>query len=310
VDRVAPRIGTWSKRLLALTGFVAGTVFGAVLQEALSTELRLLEGAIAILCLAVVGLTALLGEMERTAKLSHVDIVEHLGEVERITRDSLETFGKYFNLRVRCQMIRDTNNYHSPDQDLVVEAFRRAREEILVLDHLTDEGVRPDVDMNPQVMKWHLDTIESRAREGVVYRRYCQVANTERPFHNVHARAFEGRETENVFADHCISMSDMRSAAADVILKVSPNVYPYKFLIIDKSILILQLQEVDQAESDHDDPRTLCELIIDDPQRQLIDHFMKMWDKVENHPKTRAITASDPDLAILKGLRAGAIPPK
>ncbi len=293
VDGILARLVTWRRLVLALTGFAAGAVFGAIVQDLVNSDMRLLDAAVGVLCLAILALVTVLSEVSKASRTSHADVI-----------DRLEAFGRYFNLRVRCQMLKDANNYHSPDQDLVVQAFRAAKREILVLDHLTDEGVRPDIDMNPAVMKWHLDTIEARAREGVAYRRYCQVTDTSKPFHHIRARATTSGGNEHVFADHCIAMCEMRSAAqGSVILKVAPHIYPYKFVIIDRSVLVLQLHEVDSGGSDPDDPRTLCELVVDDPQRQLIDHFTSMWQKVDNHPHTRAITASDPDLRVLRELR-------
>src|SRR5262249_26132165 len=178
-------------------------------------------------------------------------------EMGHFTRESLEAFGRNFNLRVRGQMLRDVNTFHKPEQDLVVRALQEAQGEILVLDHLTDEGVRPDIDMKPGVMKWHLDTMVARAQHGVTYRRYCQVADTDQPFQNLQARTANGAESEHLFATHCVVMCRMRSDANyDVILKVAPNIFPYKFMIVDRKVLVLQLQEVDAEDDDSDAPRS------------------------------------------------------
>jgi hypothetical protein len=277
---------------LALAGFAAGAVFGAVIQNILSDDVRVLETAVGVLCLAVLGATAVVGEMSNSAESASQEL-----------KATLEAFSKHISLQVRGQMVRDTNKYHSPDQDLVVRAFRNAKSEILVLDQLTDEGVRPDIDLNSAVMKWHLDTIIERAKAGVSYKRYCQVSDPSRPFHQLRQRAAVRNDGEHVFANHCIAMCDMRSATGNVVLKVAPNIYPYKFVIIDQAVLVLQLHEVDQADPDLDEPRTLCELVIDDPERQLIEYFYSMWQKVDDHPKTHAITAGGPDLEVLKQSR-------
>ena len=269
------KTGQASLVVLTLASAFAGAILGAVVQNEISGPRRLGEMAVGLLCLTVIGLSAAIVAMSRS------------------TQQSVEDLFKVLDITVRAQMLKDVNRYRSPSEDLVVRAFQDAQREVLVLDRVTTSGVRPDVQMQDKVMAWHLDAILDRVgKAGIRYRRYCQVPDTAAPF------AFDAEEpsqSENTFARHCVKMSEMHSEGVDVSLRVTPTNFPYKFLIIDRKVLILQLQELRDAE-----PRTMCELVISDPRGQLIQHFLGMWIQLEGHPQTRSLDARSAEIASLR----------
>jgi hypothetical protein len=264
--------------VLTLASAFAGAILGAVVQNEITGPRRLTEMAVGLLCLTVIGLSVAVVSMSRS------------------TQQSVEDLFKVMDITVRCQMLKDVNAYRSPGDDLVVRAFQEAQREILVLDRVTESGVRPDIAMQSNVMAWHLDAILDRVdKTGLRYRRYLQVPDTDAPF----AEAGESH-SENIFARHCVRMCEMHSAGRDVSLRVTPTSFPYKFLIIDRQVLILQLQELCETDENEREPRTMCELVITDPRGQLIQHFLGMWIQLEGHHRTRSLDTRSAEMATLR----------
>ena len=315
--------------ILAISGAAAGTVFGAVVQTQMGSPLNLAYLALAVLCLLVIGLTTTLIGAIDTSKQSQETVLQRIEatsselrdvvssstrEVERSlttsrgdlgmlvakageeTREFLLDLSRQASLRVRSQSVAETNRYRSPDEDLVVRAFRKAHHEILALDRLTSTGVRPDVAIDPEKMRWHLDAIEERVQAGVRYHRMLQVDDgwLSRPFEAL--RETHGDGQENVFAHHCARVAGWTSTRPDVVLKVARYFFPYKFLIIDGKTLILQLHQAERLGGSVE-PRTLCELVINDPQEAFIGQFVKMWRAVDADTATRSVSLQDEDLA-------------
>jgi hypothetical protein len=213
---------------------------------------------------------------------------------------ALDAFSRDLNLQVRCQMLAQVNEYTSPTQDMVVQAFREARQEILVLDQLSARGARPDANMRREVMAWHLDAIVDTVRSrGIRYRRYCQTDDPDQPFGPIEDGAAPG--TDSPFAAHCLDMCDLKAQSKDVSLRAAPHVFPYKFVIVDKSVLILQLQELHDENAGTDTMRTICELVIHDPRQELIGHFLQMWRRIESHGGGRSLDNSTRSVQALRG---------
>lgn len=316
--------------VLAISGAAAGAVLGAVVQDQLTSPLDLAYLTLGVVCLLVIGLaTTLIGaidtskqsqdavlhrieatstqlrevldastrEVERALGASREDLGSLVSAASQDTREFLLDLSRQVTLRVRSQSVAETNHYRSPDEDLVVRAFRKADHEILALDRLTSTGVRPDVMIDPEKMRWHLSAIEERVRAGVRYHRVLQVDDSllRRPFQTFR-KSLEADGQENVFADHCARIAGWTTARPDVVLKVARYFFPYKFLIIDGKTLILQLHQSERLAGSVE-PRTLCELVINDPQEAFIGQFVKMWRAVEADTATHAVSLRDKDLA-------------
>ena len=319
--------------ILAVSGAAAGTVFGAVVQTQMGSPLNLAYLALAVLCLLVIGLTTtLIGaidtskpsqetvlqrieatsselrdvvssstrEVERSLTTSRGDLGTLVAKAGEETREFLLDLSRQASLRVRSQSVAETTRYRSPDEALVVRAYRTAHHEILALDRLTSTGVRPDVAIDPEKMRWHLDAIEERVQAGVRYHRMLQVDDgwLRRPFQALRD-TIEGDGQENVFAHHCARVAGWTSARPDVVLKVARYFFPYKFVIIDGKTLILQLHQAERLAGSVE-PRTLCELVINDPQEAFIGQFVKMWRAVDADTATRSVSLQDEDLASLQ----------
>ncbi|GAA0496491.1 hypothetical protein Ade02nite_17070 [Paractinoplanes deccanensis] len=278
MDLQGKKTGRTSVVVLTLASAFAGAILGAVVQNEINGPRRPLEMAVGLLGLTVIGLSAAVVAMTRS------------------TQHAVEGLSQILDITVRCQMLQDVNRYRAPGDDLVVRAFQEAEREILVLDRVTDEGVRPDVQMQSNVMAWHLDAILDRVEKaGIRYRRYCQVPDTSKPFGGDQP----GLQAENTFVRHCLRMCEMHAAGRDVSLRVTPTTFPYKFLIVDRKILILQLQELRETDDGRWEPRTRCELVISDPRGQLIQHFLAMWVELEGHHKTRSLDARSSEMVAL-----------
>lgn len=307
---------SYRRLVLSLGSAAAGAVLGVALQSLLDTQLRLTAALVAVLCLGLIGILVTLASQSdtlvhieeevlgRTAELvSHTEAAsaDLLRQTEaasasftmtlRETGDSLlesiETLRRQVGLHVAIQLLQQVNELQSVNDDLVIQAVQRAKTEILVLDLLSSTGVRPDIEMRKDLMVNHLDSILTRVREsvpGISYRRICQVDAID----SKNVLPFAGVQ-DSAFIEHCVEMCRMKAEGQQVVLRVTRKTYPYKFVIIDHEILVLQLHHLGD-DTDSDEQRIWCELIIADPKQELMPAFLKMWQSIEDDPETRTIS--------------------
>jgi hypothetical protein len=115
----------------------------------------------------------------------------------------------------------------------------------------------------------------------ISYTRICQVDDVEAPFANAKTQAM---------IDHCRTMYELKARKeADTVVKVSRKKFPYKFIVIDRESIVLQLENV---EENNDDMLIWGELLITDPRKELIDVFLQLWKDIDNDPSTKSVSAT------------------
>jgi len=122
-----------------------------------------------------------------------------------------------------------------------------------------------------------------KARNGVPYRRICQTIESATPV----------TFGDAVFTKHCIDMCELRaSATGTALLKIVDMRYPYKFMVIDREVVVLQLHEIKEVEGSTQ--RTIwCELVVKDTTGDLVGVFLDMWDRLSDSETARTVNAND-----------------
>jgi len=88
-------------------------------------------------------------------------------------------------------------------------------------------------------------------------------------------------------------MCELRaSATGTALLKIVDMRYPYKFMVIDREVVVLQLHEIKEVEGSTQ--RTIwCELVVKDTTGDLVGVFLDMWDRLSDSETARTVNAND-----------------
>jgi hypothetical protein len=288
---------------LAVGSAVAGAVLGAMVQNVLDSQLRVLAAIAVMLAVFVVGLsTALIAQTDgaketnlRTAQqvaASAVAMMRGSSELrDRLDRNTqalaqqLGDISRQFGLRAHHLLISDVNRMKTISESRSSQLILGVKTELLVLDFLSKNGRWPDESMSEAHSREHFDALVAHIRTlspPFAYKRIVQVDDT--------GNAFRGVKTQSML-DHCRDMLTLRDEKGyHVSLRVSRKRFPYKFVLIDRAALILQLQEYD---ADGDNLTVWGDLIITDPQGDMVSVFQNIWNEIDDDPATRTATRDD-----------------
>jgi hypothetical protein len=287
---------------LALGGVAVGIVLGAVAHSLLEGESRLITACVGVITLALIAVVVALTSHRRSTQQTQQEILRQtmtlaaessklsstfIAGLERTSQQliaSHDELRRQVGFQVEYQLVRDLNTRETIEGDIVVRSLASAKREILILDYLSPSGRRPDTSIRPDLMEAHLRALADHVRDGrISYKRLCQVDDVSSPFRGV---------ADQAFVDHCREMYRMREeVGARVALKVTRRRYPYKFLIIDRRMMIVQLHELT---AEHE-PVIWCELLITDPQQDFVRVFYEIWMDMEDDTATRAVSRAEID---------------
>ncbi len=214
--------------------------------------------------------------------LSHEEQEE--GEVLKV----LDRLERRLGLRVQYQ---ETNLLNKQNQgetavDKVRELISNANEEILILDFNDSSMPRYDYALEQDLRIEHYKSLMERVKHhalrhtSFVYKRICQLNPNNMTLKDTN---------DSVFLRHCQDMIVARQQNDHrVYLQKTGIVYPFTFVVIDKVYLILHLVGVKQVGT-HLESYLKGEIIIYDPQRELVEVFLNAWENVENDIRTKTI---------------------
>lgn len=298
---------SWMKKhwrpILAVGSALTGAVLGAAVQEVLNTNLRLMAAITAVLSIAVIGLLATLLATTDARKAAEAEILENIRSlVDEYRRDSaridgrvsesvarlggeMDKLAKQFGLRVERQLITELNTVRSLDEDVTARLVSAAEEEICVLDLLSDDGRWSDEVMEQGYSRRYFELLTEKVRNappGLAYRRTVQVADPAQALAQARSAGF---------VKHCRDMLELRSLKRHkVSLRVAQRRFPFKFIIIDRTHLVLQLQEYHESQTRL---QIWGEIVITDSAGALISIFQEIWAELNDDPRTRAVTLAD-----------------
>ena len=291
------------QNLITIVGALVGAVLGAAVQELLDTRYRLLTAILMVLSLAVVSLLVTLSAISGTVeegiaknlqesremaaaqgeKLAVVE-AEILESTERNTK-AIEALTDHFGLKVRRLLLSDVNSIRSLDEDETARLILSAKQELYVLDLLSDGGRWPDESINDEHSKRYFDALAHKVEEAgatLSYKRIVQVRDPRDPLPSVRS---------SIFAEHYLRMMSLRDAKTHrVSIRVAWRRFPFTLVIIDRSLLVLQLAEFDK---DGSSLRIWADLLITDPHRKLIQIFLVLWEQVYEDERTRSLSIDD-----------------
>ncbi|GIF08270.1 hypothetical protein [Actinoplanes siamensis] len=285
--------------VFAVCGALIAAVLGAAVQELADNQLRLAAAAAIVVCLLVValltGLTATIDsrlqadrELLTTIRGTTVEHRRLAGSTDRriaAVRREIAAMAANVGMRADALTLSELNEAKSVETDRTRQLMGAAKEEILILDLLLEDGSWPNEAMDAQYQADAFESFDALVRQtspGISYRRIIQVVEPESSLR--HARTPQ-------LVKHCHHMVGLqRARAGKVSLRVTRRRFPFKFIIVDRTAVVLQLQEYG------DDPGALRiwgEVLINDPGGQLVAVFRAIWDEFVDHPSTRTVTVAD-----------------
>lgn len=288
--------------MLTLASACAGAILGTVIQDWTATPLRLTGVAVGSVSLLAIALSTAAASRNKTATTTEerllresqqlsvnaakelADMTTKLSSRAGRIHESIDALSRQFGVQITFQSIEQINANRSVETDPSSILMLSVTNELLVLDWLSQEGVWPDESMDRTYMSEHQTAVIQRIQslgQRVTYKRICQVDDVR--------ASLQGMGTREMY-QHLLDMQRLHDAESmHVVIKFAEKKFPYKFLIVDREGLILQLQEFDQAGQ----LRIWGELIIRDPTKHFIEPFLTIWHDMDDAPKTRTITMAD-----------------
>ncbi|GAA1873330.1 hypothetical protein GCM10009687_46490 [Asanoa iriomotensis] len=193
----------------------------------------------------------------------------------------LADLGHQVGQTVTYQTIKALSALASSDDDPVTRACRAAHREILVLDVIDDSGDHPASSIEDPVLAGFLDMLITRvtADRDLAYHRIVQMRRPEAL-----------GSAKPVFEAHCAAMVELWDAGRrNVTLKTADLRYPFKFILVDGTHLMLQLNAANRDR--HQRLDAFCEFLFVQAHPELIRGFREMWDDVAHHRGTHPVTA-------------------
>ncbi|WP_145817364.1 hypothetical protein [Micromonospora sagamiensis] len=300
---------TEKRRRIVVTasGALIAAILGAATQELLDTRLRLAAAVVVVVSLGTIASIAALMALVESRSTADAELVTEMrtatADHDRLTRslgNEIRTLSQHIGMRVDTMMLSELNKATSVEDDRTVQLMLTATREIRILDLLLEDGQWP----NDAIVQSHQDNAFDAFVEmlrqpvrPVAYKRVIQVSDPA----NSLRRARTGR-----LLKHCrdiLALQQEKGHRAS--LRVTRRRFPFKFILVDDTGLVLQLQEYG---GHGEELRVWGEVLVVDPGSQLIGVFRDIWDEIVDDPTTRTVTAADLPTADLPtaGVPAGA----
>lgn len=292
-------VGRHWRVIIAVCGALVAAVLGAAVQEVLDSRTRVVASAALVVCVVAVALLATLGVMIDGRRQSDQDILTEVRDAVAEHRDTatatnsriaslagqLTMLSRSIGMKVDTMLLEELNTARTLDCDRTVQLMLTAREEIRILDLLLEDGRWPDEAMDQSYQANSLDAFLAllrRTSPPISYKRLIQVRDPAQSLRNARTPSL---------VKHCHDIMDLRrTRGSKVSLRVTRQRFPFKFIIIDRAALVLQLQEYG---SDEEDLRIWGEVLVTDPGGQLVAVFRDIWDELIEDPSTRTVTLAD-----------------
>jgi len=292
-----------SKVILALASLIIGAIFGAAAGDIISSSFRLLGAVAVVLSLAVVALItsqAVLTESRRDADKKLVasadatleDARKSIGEQNKELQvfsgnlqRSMKSLEAQFGMRVERLLLAKLNAMDPVDEVASEQMIYSVQRQLYVLDILSEDGRWPDEATNQDRVSQYFTALVRRIRDSsspLIYKRIFQVPDP--------ASRLPEIGNENLVV-HCREVLALhRERLHRVSMKVARRRFPFKMILIDDHSLIVQLQEYDSTGKAF---HLWGDLLISDPQRELISIFREIWDQIDGDDESRSLTESD-----------------
>lgn len=295
--------GRYWKLLLAVGSALTGAVLGAAVQAMVDTKLRMAAAGVTVLCILTFGIFAALIaalDAERTTsskvtasnkvlidknQVGIDDLARRMEYASASLMGQFDILSNQIGLHVERVLVSEINQTPSMEADLTLQTILSAAKEICVLDLITDTGSWSDEWMNQQdYSRPYLAALIEKVRTSsppIIYKRILQLPDSL-PLKSI---------ASPPLTEHCQAMMSLRKVMSHRIsLRTTSKRFPFKFVLIDGSRLVLQLEEYDERGVNL---RAWGELVISDPLDALVSIFREIWDEINDDPRTRSVSAAD-----------------
>ncbi len=265
---------------LAIASAAAGALLGAGVQNFADSTLRMMSTISVALCLGLVAVYASLAARDRETKAANQLLRDQVAQDGAAVISTIRQLEKQVGVQVRYQLAADIKRITSFKEDLLVQEVERAKSEILALDLLSETGRRPDT-LRDDMLEPYYAILLQRAADNVVYRRVFQVEDPLVPLSYIQ---------DTPFRRHCQEVCRVREESRNwnASIRVARRRYPYKFFIIDRKIVIVQLLCIGES-AVVEEQIFYCDLAISDPGGDLVKVFLDMWNDVVEARDTRTL---------------------
>nr|WP_296068805.1 hypothetical protein [uncultured Actinoplanes sp.] len=289
--------------LITVLGALVGAILGAAVQELLDTKYRLITGILVVLSLATLSLLASLSAIvttveegiEKTLRESRSAAAAHEEKLARTeaglrlsaeqTTKAIEVLTDHFGFRVQRLLLSDVNSLRSLEEDETAKLILSAKREICILDLISDDGHWPDESINDGHSRKYFDALAKKIEGSGTNLSYKRVVQVREP------RSTLPRVRSVICAEHYTRMLDLRDTREHRIsIRVARQRFPFTLVIIDDSLLIIQLAEFNAGSSSL---KIWCDLLITDPNKKLINLFLMFWEQIYEDEHTRALSHDD-----------------
>jgi hypothetical protein len=275
----------WRPITLAVFSAIAGAVLGALADDLLQQSDQILRAIAVVVSLMAVGLFAMLLAHDKSAQSTRTALSDQLTALNKDLSQRIELVSKQYGLSVDRVMLAEIAQLGRMEDDRTAQRFLSAKRELLVLDVLSEGGHWPTSALPEEYSRTFYDSLVAHVEANsppLVYKRIIQVEDMAEPFR--HATTASVRE-------HCEQMVRLRREQGPrIALFVAEKRMPYKFIIIDETMLILQLLEYDDEKRNL---RIWQELAVSDPRGDLVSAFREIWTDIEQ--RSRLVEKSPAD---------------
>lgn len=266
--------------IFGIGSFFLGGIIGAIIENELTSGFNAAYFAVLILAITlftvtVIALSASKDQVAHNRKLLH----------------SFAGIEKRLGLKVSYQELKDIGKKNADHDDLLARLMREANYEILEVSRseVHQPKINPDLPPSEIRLEYYdsiIKRVETQSAKGIdfVYKRIIQFPQANGTFCSL---------SDNTYVDHCKKMVILQqSKGVRAYVKRTLVISPTSFLIIDRQNLIITLDAIRHLDGVSEQHQK-AELIIYDPQQELIQVFLREWDRIENSPYTQTATIDE-----------------
>lgn len=268
-----------TKTTFSVSSLILGGVIGALINNLSDTGFTPVPFLLLILAVVAFAVISLFASSLKEQKNHQKSVLSTVASLE-----------KRLGLKVSYQELKNIGG-KTIEEDILAKLMREAEIEILEVSRSEVHEPKVNVDLGPpELRREYYDSIikqvENQNMKGVDfnYKRIIQF-----PLINGNLTSLG----DDVYIDHCKKMILLnQSKGIGTYIKRTLLTSPTSFLIIDRKYLIITLDRINYNNSKMEQHQK-AEIIIFDPQQELINVFLKEWDTIENSPYTQTIRLDD-----------------
>jgi hypothetical protein len=258
--------------------FLLGGIIGAITEHELSSGISAAYFAVLVLAVALFAIIVMVLSFAKEQDVRDRDVLSALVSIE-----------KRLGLKVSYQQLKDIAD--GTRDDILPPLVREANFEILEVNRsdVHEPEVNPDLAV-PDLRQKYFDSILKRvetqwAKTGAfTYKRIIQFPQTTGRIRSLGDR---------IYVDHCKRMVILQqSKGIHCYVKRTLMAFPTSFLIVDRQYLVLALDSICHREGTSQEHQK-SEIIISDPQQELVRVFLQEWDKIENSQHTQTVAMDE-----------------